>query len=222
MLIGDGLVSLIWLLNTVIGNNGGMLHMIFLRTAQASALLVLLEIVFEVMAMTSYGTRVQVFNSWVGWGVTPAVITSVATNGGTSTGAVVTTGWLATASDFKYLMWKDTAAVTQVATDFALTTVLSVNGYDANASTATYVSLLSGVLEIVVLVLAWGPFAAWYQNQADLLAAPEFDEYGCDADGNDVDGNPCDGAADESAYDEYGCNSSGMDVYGNECPAPAY
>ena len=69
MLIGDGLVSLIWLLNTVIGNNGGMLHMIFLRTAQASALLVLLEIVFEVMAMTSYGTRVQVFNSWFGWGV---------------------------------------------------------------------------------------------------------------------------------------------------------
>ena len=162
MLIGDGLASLIWILNTVIGNNGGMLHMIFWRFSQASALLVLLELAFEVMAMTSYGTRVQAFNSWFGWGVTPAVIASVGTNGGTSVGAVVTTGWVPTGSDFKYLMWKDTAAVTQVATDFALTTVLSVNGYDANASTATYVSLLSSVLEIAVIVLAWGPFGAWY------------------------------------------------------------
>jgi len=58
MLIGDGLVSLVWILNTIIGNNGGMLHMIFLRAFQASALLALLEVVFEIMAMTSYGTKV--------------------------------------------------------------------------------------------------------------------------------------------------------------------
>lgn len=57
MLIGDGLISLIWLLNTIIGNNGGMLRTIFWRTFQASALLVLLEVVFEVMAMISYGTK---------------------------------------------------------------------------------------------------------------------------------------------------------------------
>lgn len=57
MLIGDGLISLIWLLNTIIGTNGGMLRMIFWRTFQASALLVLLEVVFEVMAMISYGTK---------------------------------------------------------------------------------------------------------------------------------------------------------------------
>jgi len=56
MLIGDGLMALIWILNTIIGNNGGMLHMIFFRASQASALLVLLELVFEIMAMTSYGT----------------------------------------------------------------------------------------------------------------------------------------------------------------------
>ena len=56
MMIGNGLMSLIWILNTIIGNNGGMLHMIFWRASQASALLVLLELVFAIMAMTSYGT----------------------------------------------------------------------------------------------------------------------------------------------------------------------
>ena len=199
--------------------------MIFLRNAQASVLLVLYEIYFEYMAMTSYGTREQVFNSWFGWGTSKAFTTSVRNNGGTSTGAVVTTGWVAMFSDLKYLMWKDIPAITQFATDFALTTVLSVNGYDANAITATHLSLLSGLLEIAVLVLAWGPFAAWYQHQADLLAAPEFDENGCDADGKDVDGNICEFNTAENVsdvYDSYGCNTDGLDVYGNECPASAY
>jgi len=31
MLIGDGLVFLVWLLNTILGNNGGLMHMIFFR-----------------------------------------------------------------------------------------------------------------------------------------------------------------------------------------------
>ena len=57
MMIGDGLVFLVWLLNTILGNNGGMMHMIFFRIFQASALLALLNLVFEIMAMTSYGTK---------------------------------------------------------------------------------------------------------------------------------------------------------------------
>jgi hypothetical protein len=31
MIIGDGLVFLVWLLNTILGNNGGLMHMIFFR-----------------------------------------------------------------------------------------------------------------------------------------------------------------------------------------------
>ena len=31
MLIGDGLVFFVWLLNTILGNNGGLMHMIFFR-----------------------------------------------------------------------------------------------------------------------------------------------------------------------------------------------
>lgn len=73
-----------------------------------------------------------------------------------------------------------------------------------------------------MIVLSWGPFAAWYQHQNDLAMAPVFDEYGCDADGLDVDGNACAAPADESSYDAYGCNADALDVYGNECPAPAY
>ncbi len=88
MMIGDGLISLIWILNTVIGNNGGMLHMIFWRTAQASALLALLELVFELMAMTSYGTKVNVWNSWLSMDVTNATWTTVSENKGTLTGTV--------------------------------------------------------------------------------------------------------------------------------------
>jgi hypothetical protein len=31
MLIGDGLVFFVWLLNTILGNTGGLMHMIFFR-----------------------------------------------------------------------------------------------------------------------------------------------------------------------------------------------
>jgi hypothetical protein len=57
MIIGDGLVFFVWLLNTILGNNGGLMHMIFFRLFQASALLALLTLVFEILAMTSYGTK---------------------------------------------------------------------------------------------------------------------------------------------------------------------
>ena len=57
LLIGDGLVFLVWLLNTILGGNGGLMHMIFFRIFQASALLALLTLVFEIMAITSYGTK---------------------------------------------------------------------------------------------------------------------------------------------------------------------
>lgn len=57
LLIGDGLVSFVWLLNTILGNDGGMMHMIFFRIFQASALVAILALVFEVMAITSYGTK---------------------------------------------------------------------------------------------------------------------------------------------------------------------
>jgi hypothetical protein len=57
MIIGYSLVSLVWLLNTIIGNKGGVFHMIFLRTSQATALLVILELLFGLIV--SYGTQAE-------------------------------------------------------------------------------------------------------------------------------------------------------------------
>ena len=194
--------------------------MIWLRTSQASALLVLLELICVFLAFNSYGTQSNVLNSWSGY---PSLAYAAAAAGaGTITAGTLTTGWTAATSDFKYLMWKTPAAVVPNATDYTLIGNMWNLAYDANYSSAFYLALIGGVLEIAVAVLGWGPFAKFYQDEADQLAAPVYDVNGCDAYGNDVYGNPCNGAADASSYDAYGCNSSGLDVYGNECPAPAY
>ncbi len=74
-----------------------------------------------------------------------------------------------------------------------------------------------------MIYLSWGPFAAWYKHQADLLNAPQLDEDGCDADGLDVYGNQCPKLQADSLnapqLDEDGCDADGLDVYGNQCPA---
>lgn len=97
------------------------------------------------------------------------------------------------------------------ATDFTGVSQANQNGFDANYNTSLYLSLASSVLEIVVIVLGWGPFGEWYTYQAELAAAPEEEEEDAE-----------DEMADEDAYDAYGCNADGLDVYGNECPAPEY
>jgi hypothetical protein len=54
MMIGEGFVVLVWFLNTIIGISGIVMHAIFFRIFQASFLLTLLTLVFDIMAMTSY------------------------------------------------------------------------------------------------------------------------------------------------------------------------
>jgi hypothetical protein len=108
-------------------------------------------------------------------------------------------------------MWKEGSANAALATDFSGNSQGNQNGFDANYNTSLYLSLASSVLEIVVIVLGWGPFGEWYTYQAELAAAPEEEEEDAE-----------DEMADEDAYDAYGCNADGLDVYGNECPAPEY
>ena len=48
-MIGNVLVSLVWIANTAVENNGSMLHMAFYRTFQASTALALLSLGFEVL-----------------------------------------------------------------------------------------------------------------------------------------------------------------------------
>jgi hypothetical protein len=141
--------------------------------------------------------------------LTAPVFTTVALNLGTLTGVTTATA-LTWVSDKKYVMWKEGSANTANATDFKDVSQGNQNGFDANYNTSLYLSLASSVLEIVVIVLGWGPFGEWYTYQAELAAAPEEEEEAEDE------------MADEDAYDAYGCNADGLDVYGNECPAPEY
>ena len=73
-------------------------------------------------------------------------------------------------------MWKEGSANPANATDFKDVSQANQNGFDANYNTSLYLSLASSVLDIVVIVLGWGPFGKWYQYQADLAAAPEEEE----------------------------------------------
>ena len=139
-----------------------------------------------------------------------AVFTTTASNAGTLGSGTTAPTSLTWVSDQKYVMWKEGSVVSANATDFAAVSQANQNGFDANYNTSLMLSLASSVLEIVVIVLGWGPFGKWYQYQADLAAAPEEED-----DGEEE-------MADEDAYDAYGCNADGLDVYGNECPAPEY
>ncbi len=60
-------------------------------------------------------------------------------------------------------MWKNTPGVAPDATDFTYSSQGNSLGYDANYKTSFYLSLVSSVLKITVIVISWGPFAAWYQ-----------------------------------------------------------
>jgi hypothetical protein len=127
---------------------------------------------------------------------------------GTGSAAATALTWV---SDKKYIMWKENSIVNANATDFAAVSQANQYGFDANYNTSLYLSLGSSVLDIVVIVLGWGPFGKWYQYQAELADAPEEEEE-----------EEAEEYASEDAYDAYGCNADGLDVYGNECPAPEY
>ena len=140
-----------------------------------------------------------------------SVFTSVATNGGTLVPAPTALSGSTWVSDKKYVMWKEGSAFSVIATDFSGYSQGNMNGFDAEYNTSLMLSLGSSVLEIVVIVLGWGPFGKWYQYQAELADAPEEEEE-----------EEAEEYASEDAYDAYGCNADGLDVYGNECPAPEY
>jgi hypothetical protein len=57
MLTGYGLVTLFWILNLFLGNNGGMFHMLFLWVSRLTALQAIATLVFTLIANTAYGSR---------------------------------------------------------------------------------------------------------------------------------------------------------------------
>lgn len=57
MMFGNGFVTLIWLLNLIFGNNGGIMHMVWWRVTQAVLGLFIIELALMNWAKESYGTK---------------------------------------------------------------------------------------------------------------------------------------------------------------------
>jgi len=131
-MIGNFLVSSVWIANTAAGNNGSMLHMVFYRTVQASAALALLSLGFEVLAYTSYATEAEVWKSWAGLTITTQKVVSAAANGGAWSPSLtgdqkVQGSWT---SDKKNILWKAGEKIARNSTDFKGESVGAEKGFD--------------------------------------------------------------------------------------------
>jgi|DEB19_MinimDraft_2_1074335.scaffolds.fasta_scaffold30225_2 hypothetical protein len=197
MMWGYGIITLFWIVNAIVGQDGRNIHYWFWRTSQFTLLLTSLELIFTCIAWFSYGTRKDVLNSWIGypWGTyVPATAGT-----GTWTNNDLTTNWTEINSDKAFLMWRDIDAVVKNATDYSLYGSLLNFGKDTYYLTATWLAVVSGLLDFLLIGLSWGVFNRhWYYENDKYVweSAPE-------------------NAA--RAYDEFGCNAEGLNQYGYDC-----
>ena len=199
MMWGYGLITIFWIVNAIIGNDGRNLHYWFWKTSQLTLALTSAELIFTFIAWYSYGTRKDVLNSWIGYPWATYVATTAGT--GTWTSNNLTTNWTTVNSDKAYLMWRDIDAVQQNSTDYSLYGLLFNNGFDRYFNQAMWTSIVSGLLDFLLIGLSWEVFARhWYY---------ENDKYVWES-------APANAAR---AYDASNCSDEGLDLYGNECPA---
>jgi len=57
MIFGNIIVLILWTLNTMIDNHGGILHFIWWYSTMGTTSLVFLNFAFVILAFFSYGTR---------------------------------------------------------------------------------------------------------------------------------------------------------------------
>jgi hypothetical protein len=57
MMIGYGIVSLVWILNLFLGGTGGTFDLVWLWTSRLTAVQALLTLVFTLLANNAYGSR---------------------------------------------------------------------------------------------------------------------------------------------------------------------
>lgn len=91
---------------------------------------------------------------------------------GTLTGINTSIPLATWSSNMSYIMWKDIVGGVPNSTDFVAAIQGNNLGYDKNYTTATYVSLLTSIMEVFVIIYAWKPFGDWYQHQNELLTRP--------------------------------------------------
>lgn len=151
-------------------------------------------------AWYSYGARTEVLNTWMGY---PNATYAPSTTGtGTFTSGLLTSSWNAVNSDRNFLMWRDVNKVTTNGTDYSLYGKLWEYGADQNYTMAMIIAILSCTLDIVLMVLSWNIFDAYFYYRRDIYLWQSA---------------PVNAAI---AYDEMGCDDDGFGRYGNECPPP--
>lgn len=66
LMISNGVMGLLWIVNTMSGNDGNLYNMIWLRASQWSHVFPLITLGLAVTAALSYGTQADVMMSWSG------------------------------------------------------------------------------------------------------------------------------------------------------------
>ncbi len=182
--------------------------MLWWRVSQISLFAPLFTLLFSFLAWSSYGTKEQVFTSWGG-------NAAFKTLNGTS-------------ADHKYLMWRATDPQKVKSGSLTLIDNLNYLGYDSNADSAFYYTLVSGVIDLSLAGLSFFPFQNYYfaakasseYNQSEdfsvkqVASDPQFNVYGCDLKGKNMYGEYCNY---DAVYDKNGCDQYGSDIYGQEC-----
>ena len=101
-----------------------------------------MTILFSFLAWSSYGTKEQVFSSWGGNAAFK-----------TLSGA---------AADHKYLMWRVTDPEELKSGSMSLIENLNYFGFDNNAGSAFYYTLVSAVFDLSLAGLSFFPFQNYY------------------------------------------------------------
>lgn len=86
-----GLSTVVWCINTLFGNRGAEIQLVFWRLSQVFLIVPIITVIMTVVATNSYGNQANVYTSW--------------------SGSPTYTSTISTTRDNKYLMWTDVSAV---------------------------------------------------------------------------------------------------------------
>jgi len=116
-MITNALSAGVWIANTIVGNNGGMVHMIFWYTFLGTAGLALVNFIFQFLAFSSYGTMADVWKAWNGATIGSSAYKAHATvaTGGSWDPAVTTPAEFTSTKD--KILWRDVKTPTIDAAD---------------------------------------------------------------------------------------------------------
>lgn len=143
--------------------------MFFLYFSQLHLLIVPIgTIIADIIAVNSYGTRLQALYSWTG------NISALSTALDATTAAQITTrtGYMALASvDKRFLLFKSVVSTPVTAGDYSLIAAMLQNAYDFNYTTTMYLVTFFGFCDLFVSWFSYFQFGYAYVYARDDAAA---------------------------------------------------